>query len=71
MTGSLVTKWIEKFLQMDQSRPLFVNFCSFQHQFHIKIVDYRGIQTRIVGVEGEFADHLTTNTAQINLNVNN
>ena len=30
----------------------------------LKIVDLSGIRTRIVGVEDEHADHLTTTTAQ-------
>ena len=30
-----------------------------------KIADNSGIQTRITGVEGEHADHLTTTTAQV------
>ena len=49
---------------MDQPWPLFVYFCSFQAQFYRKNVDFSGIRTRIVGVEGEYADHLTTTTAQ-------
>ena len=49
---------------MGQPRPLFVYFRSFQEQFYRKIVDLSGIWTRIVGVEGEHADHLTTTTAQ-------
>ena len=48
---------------MGQPRPLFVYFRSFQQQFYRKIVDHSGIRTRIVGVEGEHADHLTTTTA--------
>ena len=32
---------------------------------YIKMVDFSGNQTRIVGVEGEHADHLTTTTAQL------
>ena len=49
---------------MGQPRPLFVYFRSFQKQFYRKIVDLSGIRTRIVRVEGEHADHLTTTTAQ-------
>ena len=48
---------------MGQPRPLFVYFRAFQQQFYRKIVDLSGIRTRIVGVEGEHADHLTTTTA--------
>ena len=36
---------------------------SFQTQFYRKTVGFSGIQTRIVGVEGEHADHLTTTEA--------
>ena len=42
---------------MGQPRPLFVYFRSFHQQFYRKIVDFSGNQTRIVGVEGEHADH--------------
>ena len=42
---------------MGQPRPLFVYFRSFQIQFNRKIVDFSGIRTQIVGVEGEHADH--------------
>ena len=43
---------------MGQPRPLFR---SFQTQtFTEKIVDFSRIQTWIVGVEGQPADHLTT-----------
>ena len=44
---------------------LFVYFRSFQTQIYRKTVGISGIQTRIVGVEGEHADHLTTTTAHI------
>ena len=43
----------------------FVYFCYFYQQFYRKIVYFRGIRTRIVGVEGEHADHLTTTTAPL------
>ena len=36
---------------MGQPQPLFVYFCSFQNNFRWKIVDIRGIRTRIDGVE--------------------
>ena len=43
---------------MDQSRPLFVNFRPFQRQIlRQKTIVARKIQTQIVGVEGEHADH--------------
>ena len=45
------------FLKLGQPRPLFVYFRSFQQQFYRKIVDFSGNRTRIVGVEGEHADH--------------
>ena len=48
------------FLKVGQPRPLFVYFRSFQTQFYRKTVGF----SRIVGVEGEHADHLTTTTAQ-------
>ena len=49
---------------MGQLRPLFVYFRSFQTQmFTEKMVGFSGIRTRIVGVEGEHAYHLTTTTA--------
>ena len=38
----------------------FIYFRSFQTNYRIKTVDFTGIQTQIVGVEGERADHLTT-----------
>ena len=42
----------------------FVFFCSFLNtNFTGKTVDVSGIRTRIVGVEGEHTDHLTTTTA--------
>ena len=51
---------------MGQTRPLFVYFCSYQTQiFQKKTVGFSGIQTRIVGVEGEHADHLTNTTAHL------
>ena len=43
--------------------PLFVYFGSFQAQILQKTVSISGIRTRIAGVEGEHADHLTTSTA--------
>ena len=51
------------FKKMGQPRPLFVYFCSFQTQIFTEKTE--GIRTRIVRVEGEHADHLTTTTAQI------
>ena len=51
---------------MGQHRPLFCLFSFFSNTFFTeKTVDASGIQTRIVGVEGKHADHLTTTTALI------
>ena len=44
---------------MGHPRPLFVYFRSFR----IENVDFSGIRTRIVGIEGEHADHFAVNTA--------
>ena len=50
------------------------SFCFFvllKHKFYRKkTVVVSGIRTRIVGVEGEHADHLTTTTAQVSTKVN-
>ena len=55
-------------LKMGQPQPLFMYFwCFEQQQFYGKIVDFSEIQTRIVGVEGELADQLTTTTALRNV----
>ena len=51
------------FIKMGHPRPLFVYFRSFQTIYRIKTVDFSGIRTRIVRVEGENADHSTTTTA--------
>ena len=46
---------------MDHSRPVFALSSFFPSPLYtIKIVDFSGIQTRIIGVDGEHADHLTT-----------
>ena len=51
---------------MGQLRPLFVYFRFIQTQIlQKKTVGVSKIRTRIVGVEGEHADHLTTTTAPI------
>ena len=47
---------------MGQPRALFVYFLSLQ-QFYRKIVDFSGIRTQIIGVEGKHADHLTITMA--------
>ena len=41
---------------------LFI-FVLFKHNTIEKTLGFSGIRTRIVGVEGEHADHLTTTTA--------
>ena len=48
---------------MGQPRPFFCLFSLFQKQILQKAVCFSGIRTRIVGIEGEHADHLTTTTA--------
>ena len=48
------------FLKMGQPRPLFV---LYENKLHRKTEHVSGIRTRIVGVEGKHADHLTTTTA--------
>ena len=45
---------IVNFFKMGQPRPLF--------KIYRKTVGFRGIRTRIVGLEGEHAVHLTTTT---------
>ena len=45
---------------MGQPRPLFFIFSNTN--LTEKTVGISGIRTRIVGVEGEHADHLTTTT---------
>ena len=45
---------------MARPRPLFVKFRSFQATLQRKTVDFLGVQTHIVRVAGEHADHLTT-----------
>ena len=55
---------IKQFYKWASPRPLFGHFLSFQQQFYRKIVSFNVIQTQIVRVEGEHADHLTTATAQ-------
>ena len=50
-------------LKMDQPRPLFGVSFSLKHIFTEKNVSFSGIRTRIVGLKGEHADHLTKNTA--------
>ena len=40
-----------------------LNYYPFHSINRIKTVGLRGIRTRIVGVEGKYADHLTNTTA--------
>ena len=47
--------------------PFFVYFCSVKHKFYKKTVDFSEFWTRIIGVEGKHADHLTTTTALNNI----
>ena len=49
----LITQRHLAFFKMDQPQPLFAYFRSFQQQFYRKIVDFNGIRTRIVRVEGQ------------------
>ena len=46
--------------------PLFI-FILFKNIFIEKVVDFSGIRTWIVEVEGEHADHLTTTTTPLSL----
>ena len=53
---------------MGQPRPLFCLFSFFSNtNFTEKTVGVSRIRTQIVGVEGEYADHLTTTTAPSHL----
>ena len=50
--------------KVGQPRPLFCLFSYISNTILQKNSRLSGIRTRIVGVEGEHADHLTTTTAQ-------
>ena len=52
---------------MCKSRPIFIYFRSFQTIYRIKTVDFSGIGTRIIGLEGKDADHFTTTTVRYKL----
>ena len=54
-----------RFLKMGRPRPFCCIFNIYKQKFTEKTVVFSRIQTQIVGVEGERADHLTTTTAQI------
>ena len=51
-----------------KNEPTPASFCLFSFfsntNFTENTLDIRGIRTRIIGVEGEHADHLTTTTVQ-------
>ena len=49
---------------MGQPRLFLFIFVRFNHKLYRKTVGISGIGTRIVGVEGEHADHLTITTAK-------
>ena len=53
---------VYNFLKMDHQRPLFVFIRSFQTIYILKTLDYSGIRTCIVIIEGEHTDYLTTTT---------
>ena len=48
-----------------KSWPLFCLFSFFSNTMLQKTVSFSGIRTRIVGIEGKHADHLTTTTAHL------
>ena len=50
--------------QLNPGLFLFI-FVLFNHKFYRKTVDVSVIGTRIIGVEGEHADDLTTTTAKV------
>ena len=50
---------------MGQPRPFCLFSFFLRTNFKEKTVGYSGIRTRMVGVEGEHADHLTTTAAQL------
>ena len=53
------------FLKKWANHGLFlIIFVLFKHKFFRKTVGVNRIRTRIIGVEGEHADHLTTTSAQ-------
>ena len=55
-------KELHDLTKMGRSRLLFCLFSIFSAKIWQKNVDFSGIQTRIIGVEGEHTDHLTTTT---------
>ena len=59
--------YIYIFFKKRANPGLFLFILVFSITIYRKIVDLSGIRTRIVGVEGEHADHLTTTTAHLYL----
>ena len=60
-----ILKWKTALEKNLPSRPYFCLFLFFSNtNFTEKTEDVSGIQTRIVGVEGKHADHLTTTTTK-------
>ena len=57
VVGRLLKLKLGLLLKNGQSRPLFVYFQTINR---LKTVDFSGIRTRIVRVEGVHVDHLTT-----------
>ena len=53
------------FLSVPNPASFLFIFVIFKHNITDKTVGFSGIQTRIIRVEGEHADHLTTTTAQV------
>ena len=51
------------FLKWANPGPFLFVFVLFKHKFYRKTACFSRIRTRIVRVEGEHADHLTTTTA--------
>ena len=56
---------------MGRSRRSLSYFRPFHNCFYRKIVDFSGIRARVIGIEGEHADHLIATTAQFNLSLDN
>ena len=57
------------FIKMANPGLFLFIFVLFEHNFYRNTVGFSGIRTRFVGVEGEYADPLTTTTAQENENL--
>ena len=65
-TGNWHKRW-QIFCFLQWANPgLFLFICVLsKHKFSEKTLGFSGIRTRIVRVEGEHADHLTTTTANL------